>query len=217
MPKSVIQTRISPCGNELSTAEFGSRHSESIRTTWSSSITADTAQYSPTYGTYTLPSGDGGQPGLFLSQIRAAIAQKRPRLGVVVLDCCSNLRPLPGEPRASAPFAQHRSDFSPLFKELFFSRPGTLSITSSKPYEYSIIMPTIRSPQGEQHFGALFTKLFSWEMVEGKEDPLGWDDLLGKVQRNLDHEFAQICKRGVIPLGNGQYVAQARQTIDYRW
>ncbi|MGO9597671.1 MAG: hypothetical protein ACLP7Q_06690 [Isosphaeraceae bacterium] len=174
--------------------------------------------YSRTYGTYTLASGDGGQGGLYLSEIRSVIGQRRPRFGAVVLDCCNSLRPLLGEPRPSLPLVEHREDFSPLFKELFFSRPGMLSVTSSKPNEYSIIVPRTRSPRGDEVPGvALFTKLFSSEMEESMENPLGWDDLFGRVQRNLDQEFAQICNRGLIPLGNGRYVPQARQTIDYRW
>jgi len=173
--------------------------------------------YSPSDGTYTLTSGDRGQPGLFLSEIRTAMAQKRPRFAAVVLDCCNNLRPLAGEPLASVPFAVHRKDFSPLFAELFFSRPGVLSVTSSSRNEYSIIVPTVRFAGGEQHFGALFTHLFSGELGESMENPLPWDRVLPRVQHTLDQEFGRICKRGVIPLGNGTFVRQARQTIDFRW
>lgn len=173
--------------------------------------------YSPTSGTYTLPSGDGGQPGLLLSQIRNAIAQKRPRFAAVILDCCNRLRPLRGEPRPSVPFAQHRAEFSPLFTELFFSKPGVLTVTSSSPREYSLIVPAIHFGRGEQHFGALFTKIFSSELLDSMENSLRWDDLFRRVQQNLDDEFGQICKQGMIPLGNGKSIPQARQTISYRW
>ena len=147
-----IQTRIQPFGNVLSRGTMLGAI-QGLRVEPDDVVLfyyCGHGAYSPTYGTYTLPSGDGGQPGLFLSQIRSAIEQQRPRFGAVVLDCCNSLRPLPGEPRPSVPFVQHRADFSPLFKELFFSRLGTLSVTSSKPNEYAIIRPTVRSRTGRR-------------------------------------------------------------------
>jgi hypothetical protein len=173
--------------------------------------------YSPQHGTYTLASGDRGQGWLFLSEIRGAIAQKRPKFAAVILDCCNSLRPIPGERRMFVPFAAHREDYSPLFEKLFFSEPKSLVITSSGPNEYSLVVPAIRHARGEQHLGALFTHLFSGELNESMEERLPWEQLLPRVQNVLDKEFDRICKGGVIPLGNGTRVAQARQTIVFRW
>jgi hypothetical protein len=178
--------------------------------------------YSQHSGTYTLASGDRGQRWLFLSEIRSAIAQKRPNFAAVVLDCCDRVRSLPGEPRYIVPFAEHRQDFSPLFAGLFFSRPGMLSITSSKAYEYGITELGSVHRGGEQHFGALFTHVFSEKLKGSMEDRLPWDRLFPQVQGKLDTEFKRICKGGVIPLldertGSLKFVRQARQTIDFRW
>jgi len=49
--------------------------------------------YDEPRGTYLLASGDEGRP-LFLSQIREELRRKSPHLGVLLMDCCNELRPV---------------------------------------------------------------------------------------------------------------------------
>ncbi len=172
--------------------------------------------YDPARGTYLLPSGDGGRPGLYLADLRRLIAARAPRSATIVLDCCNTVRPVPGGMTPANPFHPPSGGFSPAFYQLFFQATGLRAIVSSSPGEYAVVLPALQIAGGGVHPSpSIFTKAFANVLEDVTLRQPSWDRVVAATQEEVDTLFRQVCGGGVIPLGTGP-VRQARQTISHR-
>ena len=110
--------------------------------------------WDPNRGTYLLASGDGGRAGAFLTELRQQAAASQPRLSAVVLDCCNQVRPIPGL-SLPAPAFPPPGQLTPTFDQLFFQSAGSHIIVSSSPGEYAVVLPTREFPDGPRPQGSL--------------------------------------------------------------
>jgi hypothetical protein len=160
---------------------------------------------------------------LFVDEIQRAIDAKRVSFSSIILDCCNNLRPslargpiAPGEPIDQGP-----SETSALFRRLFFEAAGSVVIESSAPGEYAVTVPALhlrdpRTPNITYHFGSLFTQSFTGVLLsyEDAGDAVpDWARVCRETQESIDTEFPQLCPGGVITLGSGASIRQAKQTV----
>lgn len=167
------------------------------------------------YGTYLLFTGS--RSVLYQSEIRAAVASRRPRLSVVVLDCCNGLRPIRATPFApSMAYRRPPDEVSPLFDALFFQPRGTLVLESSAPGQYSFVLPRAEFPNGDGFSpGTLFTTRFS-NVLGDSGARLTWNQVREETQRAVSEEFRRLRDTGQLVMqGNGEAITQDDQTLTF--
>ena len=117
------------------------------------------------------------------SMIIKALQKKRPRLLVVMTDCCNNYVQLKGGSNASTSFSQKKPEhsFKKLSKKaiknvvsLFLHSRGVKAITASKPGK----------PAGATVYGGIMTNLFFATVLEyrGKK-PLSWKKTFERIEK----------------------------------
>jgi hypothetical protein len=124
---------------------------------------------------------------LLRSDLRAILAQRRPRLSVVLTDCCASLvkpRKEPPQPGAPAP----RPEVSPVLRCLLLEHQGVVDVTSSSYGE------TYWSRQGTGGLftSALTTPLGSWDIDQfdaNKDGFLTWTELFEQVRHETQASF----------------------------
>jgi len=91
---------------------------------------------------------------LYRDELLARIERRKPRLSVLLTDCCNNIvNDVPGSRKAgAAPYVQVPNSFSPLFENLFVDCTGTADLTSSQPGELSFVINV--------EDGSIFTQAF---------------------------------------------------------
>lgn len=162
-------------------------------------------------GTYFIPPSDEKRK-LYLSEILQAIQAKKPRLVASIVDCCSVI------PDAklgfAAPAEEPVEDFSPLFKSLFFSERGIISVNSSAPGEYALCRSLPERSNGEVLHGSLFT----WElyrfMSDQKKHEHSWKDLCLTMRKAVARDFDRLAQgRPLVLSGGGGTLKQDTQTV----
>lgn len=139
---------------------------------------------------------------LMRDRLRNDMAARRPRLSVILTDCCSSLvKPGPPAPGMGAP--PGNPEISPLLRSLLLQHRGTVDVTSSSFGEAS---------WGSQGTGGLFTAaltqaLGSWEIRPFDKDKDGlasWTEVFEQVRqrtqaafRDFKQDFLQQDKRGM--------------------
>jgi hypothetical protein len=167
---------------------------------------------------YFLASGDEANEHLYVSRLSEAIQQKGARLAVLVLDCCNNLRPVEGSPRAFFAREPEAQEISPAFERLFFQGQGTILIESSAPGEYALVEPQLwkRQPDGsyaKHSKGSLFTNQFRQVLDDRMRPANSWQQGCRRTQVLMDERFRQLCPEGLVKLGTGTAYPQTKQTI----
>ena len=90
---------------------------------------------------------------LYREMVVAKIAEKSPRLSVLLTDCCNNNVNVAGTRRTGVSnVVKTPNNFSPLFENLFVFCKGTVDLTSSKPGEFSWAIDSVH--------GSVFTLAF---------------------------------------------------------
>lgn len=166
------------------------------------------------YGTYAVFSGSDSI--LYQIEVRRAVERRRPRLSVVVLDCCNALRPVNSPPVVMAPVGGGGlpAETSELFTELFFRPGGTLVLESSAPGEYAFVEPARVSPDGGSfNQGSLFTGAFC-ATLRRSDERFGWDAVRSRTQQAVSTAVRRLSRTGLLVLraGDGP-LRQADQTV----
>jgi hypothetical protein len=131
-----------------------------------------------------------GLETLHRTEVIAAIQAKKPRLAVVVTDCCHEwlnstliashvARYQPEEPTAA-------KDNSRLFSELLLKARGLVDINGASPGEAAIIGSG----------GSLFTFVLCGELESHASEPLTWRDFVSLVDSDLRDRFQRVYPNG---------------------
>src|SRR5262249_47218721 len=143
--------------------------------------------------------------------LRAAMSGPRPRLSVLLSDCCPSVirrRPQGPAPGAPAP----RPEVSPMFRCLLLQHRGFVDVTSSSFGEASW------SRQGTGGFftSALATALGSWGIDEFDQDKDGfvtWAEVFEQVRRETQATFRQF-KRDLLDLAPRDVDPRLRASLE---
>ena len=174
-------------------------------------------------GTFMTPSLSVGQE-LSATRMVQVIHGLRPRLGIVIFDCCNQekiTKSVRSQVYGQAPQAG-QPQLSPLFEELFFRSSGHVLLVSSSPNEYAFVRGNFEGiPQAsEPPRGPLFMSAFGKALEERKGQRLNWSQVTGQTQFYLDR-YLDFMKsqypQGIITLNDGTQVNQERQTIQLRF
>ena len=145
---------------------------------------------------------------LYRAELRRSMLAKRPRLAVIMTDCC-NVR---ADGRAfAAPAVDVNSPkvVTPLFRSLFIEPRGVVDINSSAPDQSSFFF--VKRDQFGRHQGSLFTRSLT-RFVDRQRDRTGsWDMLVREVDLAVQVAFRKNYPRGA-KVAKGR-VEQNRQDI----
>jgi len=145
---------------------------------------------------------------------------RRPRMAVVVFDCCNRERA--PRPRTGPPvFAKPPPpEVSPLFDSLFFKIQGSVLVVSSSPYQYALVRAR-RDDDWKNGiavpYGPLFTNAFGQTLDDNANRRLIWSQTIRSTQVKLDEYFRTVAPGGLTTLDDGRPVRQDRQTIQVRF
>jgi len=161
-------------------------------------------------GTLFYPPFDNQQP-LYLREILSAIREKRPRLLVSIVDCCSVMPPGRVVARP-APLSLSAKRFSPLFGELLTRTTGEIAINSSAPGEYALA--GVLAGEARVPF-SLFTLELLNSLREHQNEKRSWEFIIHDVKSRVATTFSQMRKNNQhgIPLADGRVLPQAKQTV----
>lgn len=151
-----------------------------------------------------LPSHDN----LYRQTLFNALLQHRPRLMVLVTDCCYVFSPT-GEPPilGAQPPAGKAQQTSPLFRALFFKTKGTVDLTSAARDQFSYWVG--RDMTG----GSLFGSSFRGVLADCADQELTWPQVVHRVRKRTAAEFrAKVRDPDKVPLAGGREVQQTTQT-----
>lgn len=173
-------------------------------------------------GTFMTPSGSVGQE-LSATRMVQVIHNLRPRLGIVIFDCCNQEKTAksltaPAAQAAPEPLVQ----LSPLFEELFFRSSGHVLLVSSSPNEYAFVRGNFSGipHPSDPPLGPLFMSAFGKTLNDNQAQRLNWSQVTGRTQFHLDR-YLDFMKsqypQGIITLNDGTQVNQERQTIQLRF
>jgi hypothetical protein len=141
--------------------------------------------------------------------IRQTLLNHRPRLAVILTDCCYAYKPAPrrhdeavgGVVSDEAPMVK----LTPLFESLFFTPRGLVDITSSSVGEVSMT-------RGDEN-GSLFTYPLTQYLVNNAQRRLGWREVFETVRAQVEKEYKVLNPDGVkFPDGKGGTKHQTNQT-----
>jgi len=146
---------------------------------------------------------------LYRDTLLAKISEKKPRLTVLLTDCCNNTVNNAGARSLSTTAPQSvRSpeSFSPLFENLLLYCRGTVDLTSSKPGEYSFTYDATR--------GSIFTMAFI-EMVTHNRtsSDMYWNEFYEKLSVRTQEIFREKLPNGFKAPGQDTTPAQMAQTV----
>lgn len=149
---------------------------------------------------------------LYRDTLLAKIEEKKPRLAVLLTDCCNNeVNTVPGTRSVGvvAPIQTPRS-FSPIFENLFVFCKGTVDLTSSQPGELSFVLDVAN--------GSVFTKALIDVVNHNKTNiDMYWNDFSDRLGRESNRIFREKYPSGVkIPealKGPGAPDIQTSQTV----
>lgn len=179
------------------------------------------------YNTYLHPDGrawgtclslSGGGPPLSLRTLRAELGNLKPRLSVLLIDCCNKTREIPVSPQAPA-FAkpeEPEQPVSPLFDQLFFQGSGGVILNSSKIGQYAFTPNNVTlsqpgQPGEEMPERSLFVQAWQAAIWQNQEKRLVWNQFQPLIQEQLDVLVPGVLTRGGVLLGDGKFVSQSRQ------
>lgn len=145
---------------------------------------------------FTLPDSD--KP-LRRREVRAAIKAHKPRLGVLISDCCyAELPPIPPGVASLNP----KDKIRPLMHSLFFQERGFVDITSSMRGQVSVCM----TGPGDG-WGSIFTASLINIAENEMDKPLSWNALHSLVRNQTEERFRERYPNGLPPkryIPNGQ-------------
>jgi len=122
--------------------------------------------------------------------LRETIRTKRPRLAVILTDCCYVFKPPPldAAPRHTPVVPAAR--IAPLFDSLFFRCTGVVDMTSSKQGEVSMT-------RDDPHEGSLFTYPLVGFLEQNNQIRKDWNDLYQAVRNQVRLDFQKSNPKGV--------------------
>jgi hypothetical protein len=192
------------------------------------------------HGNFDPGVGEGGPRGtyltfrrdeapLYVSELESELRGVQCRLRVLLVDCCSRLRPIaqrgptaPLAPAAPAP----DEELDPLFRRLFWEERGTLVVESSSPNEYAYIEPTRRYapsetvPRGVEVAGpTLFGDALAGTLTKNADQSLSWEEVMELTQDRIDLRLKELRYARLLTLdagGGAGVVANQRQTLVVR-
>jgi hypothetical protein len=129
------------------------------------------------------------------SDVLMAMKDQRPRLSILVSDCCYGEKNLEKKSTKSQPIAIRGAivkGIKPLLEKLFFESKGVVDITSSEKGTYSFIYPDGFRNENGVNKGSIFTwnlcKQLDTEMLASKN----WEELFKLVQEETNKDFKQV-------------------------
>ncbi|NQT14535.1 MAG: caspase family protein [Planctomycetes bacterium] len=150
--------------------------------------------YDDRNGHYFSFSGPDGY--LTRSRVLQAIQRKRPRLGILISDCCYSFLEAP--PLQMAPSIRRPAATTALFRALLFESRGIVDITSSEKGQSSFVY---EKPED----GSLFTAAL-WQFLDKNQSrSLSWQQVFEQVRDKAAREFRKMYPQGV----NGQLAQTA--------
>jgi hypothetical protein len=174
--------------------------------------------YDATMGTYLTPSGSNSQ-ALSATRILQEVQSLRPRLAVVMIDCCNRERAPKPSTFLAPGIGPPPKEIRPLVDGLFFQTSGSVLLVSSSPGEYALVRARrdYEPPNAEPPRGPLFMSAFGWALDRQMNTQLNWQQLTTVAQRQLNRYFAMMTgPTGLLTLDDGTTVSQSRQTIQLR-
>lgn len=129
---------------------------------------------------------------LYRETLLAKMEEKKPRLAVLLSDCCNNvINTVPGVREVGVtPQIRAPGNFSPLFENLFVFCSGVVDVTSSRPGEFSF---TINSKDG-----SIFTKALIDVANQSKaNDSMYWQVFHDSLSRETNKIFREGHPSGV--------------------
>jgi hypothetical protein len=136
------------------------------------------------------------------SDVTRRLIAKSPKMAILLTDCCGSFDSFIASQQMGRPPQKAAQKLSPLASRLFFSRPGLVSVTSSKAGEYSMT-------RGDGH-GSLFTYALYGVLSANEANSKDWAEIVDLTSKNVKADFQKMHPNGV-PLGNGQ--TQDKQTV----
>lgn len=135
---------------------------------------------------FQLMARDGKPTALARTDVLRAMSDKKPRLNVLLTDCCNVFADLPVREPSVPRGANRPADFSPLMRRLFLAPTGTVDITSSGIGEMSFV------DSSGKNRGSCFT----WPLVqllrenENRRD-LNWNSFLELLTESVREAFVE--------------------------
>jgi len=145
-------------------------------------------------GHYFSFSGPDGH--LPRSRVLQAIQRKRPRLGILISDCCYSFLKAPAA--EMAPYVQRPAATTPLFMALLFESRGIVDITSSEKGQSSFV-------HDKPEDGSLFAAALWQFLDQNRSRSLPWKHVFEQVRDKAAREFREMYPQGV----NGQFAQTA--------
>lgn len=145
---------------------------------------------------------------LYREEVRGLISSKRPRLSVLLTDCC-NSRSDGNKMMAGAPFYEPLRNYTPLFKSLFVDPAGIVDINSSAPGQSAFFLPN--PDEDGDKFGSIFTTALADWAEKHQQRSATWDELVREVSLKVHTTFKQAYPTGAKGAKGG--FAQADQDV----
>ena len=148
------------------------------------------------------------QPNLYRDTLLARMEGKKPRLTVLLSDCCNTAVADAGAGTrtagiSAAPRSSIATSFSPLFASLFLDCKGTVDMTSSKPGEDSVAL---------RARGSIFTLALDQVVLHNRTTPdMYWNEFYDKLRSGSQAVFSASLPDGLLK-GPGE-PRQMTQTV----
>lgn len=113
------------------------------------------------------------QKNMYRKDVREAIAQKNPRLAVIISDTCSVFIKVPVPPPSAG--APHLEEPTPIFQALFFRPQGLVDIGSTQPGQEA---------WGDSN-GGLFTRSLGKYIGMNRDKSPNWSEVLQAVDKTV--------------------------------
>ena len=135
------------------------------------------------------------QPNLYRDTLLTRIEGKKPRLSVLLSDCCNTAVADAGAGARTAgisvaPRNPIATSFSPLFASLFLDCKGTVDMTSSKPGEDSVAL---------RARGSIFTLALDQVVLHNRTSPdMYWNEFYDKLRSGSQAVFSASLPDGLL-------------------